>query len=377
MNSSGFFMQKNMKKISDVLSVLNSFSPLALQEGYDNSGLSVGDANQELKGILCTLDVNDEVLEEAIRLNANLIISHHPVIFSGLKSLTGKNNVEKIVIKAIQNNIALYAGHTNFDNVTHGVNQIISNKIGLQKTKILSPVKDKLVKLVTFVPVENADTIREAIFEAGAGVIGKYDSCSYNIKGEGTFRGGDTTNPHVGEKGKLHKEPEIRIETILPNWLQGRVVSALINAHPYEEVAYDLYPLNNSFDTIGAGMIGELEEALPAQKLFQILKHEFNAKGIRYAGDENKEIKRIAVCGGSGSFLINDAIRQKADAFITGDVKYHQFFDNANNLLIIDIGHYESEQFTKELFYEVLTKNFPKFAVHLSEVKTNPIKYFS
>lgn len=376
MNSSGFFMLKTMK-IGEVLSVLNKFFPLALQEGYDNSGLSVGDTSQEATGVLCTLDVNDEVLNEAIRLKANLIVSHHPVIFSGLKSLTGKNKVEKIVIKAIQNNIALYAGHTNFDNVNNGVNQVICQKIGLQNSTILSPLKEKLEKLVTFVPIEHADKVREAIFKAGAGVIGKYDSCSYNLNGVGTFRGDEETSPYVGEKGKIHKEPETRIETILPTWLQSKVVNALIKAHPYEEVAYDLYSLNNSFDTVGAGMIGELEAAMPANTLFQLLKRQFNAEGIRYSGDETKKIKRIAVCGGSGSFLINDAIRQKADAFITGDVKYHQFFDNTNNLLIIDIGHFESEQFTKELFYEVLTENFPKFAVHLSEVKTNPIKYFS
>ncbi len=363
--------------IKEVISILEGLSPIALQEGYDNSGLSVGNKEQEVSGILCTLDVTMEVLEEAIQKKANLIVSHHPVIFQGLKSLTGKNNVEKIVIKAIQNNIALYAGHTNFDNTYNGVNKVICNKIGLSKLKILSPLKDKLVKLVTFVPVDNAEKVRQAIFDAGAGVIGNYDSCSYNTKGEGTFRGNENTNPFVGEQGKLHKETEVRIETILPSYLQNKVIAALFLAHPYEEVAYDLYPLNNSYNSVGAGMIGELPDSISANKLLQLLQTEFKAKGIRFAGDDSKKIKRIAVCGGSGSFLINDAIRNKAEVFITGDIKYHQFFDNHNKLLIIDIGHFESEQFTKELFYEVLTKNLPKFAVHLSEIKTNPIKYFS
>lgn len=376
-HSAGLFYANKKMKIKEVISILENLSPIALQEGYDNSGLTVGSKEQEVSGILCTLDVTMEVLEEAIQKDANLIISHHPVIFQGLKSLTGKNNVERIVIKAIQNNIALYAGHTNFDNIPNGVNEVICKKIGLTELKILSPVKDKLVKLVTFVPLDAADKVRNAIFEAGAGAIGNYDSCSYNILGEGTFQGNETTKPFVGEQGKLQKEPEIRIETILPDYLQNKVVSALIKAHPYEEVAYDLYPLNNRLNSIGAGMIGELTESISANDLFQQLKEEFKAEGIRFAGDNTKNIKRIAVCGGSGSFLINDAIRNKADAFITGDVKYHQFFDNHNNLLIIDIGHYESEQYTKELFYEVLTKNLPKFAVHLSEVKTNPIKYFS
>lgn len=364
-------------KIKEVISVLEKLSPLALQEGYDNSGLSVGNKEQEVTGVLCTLDVTDDVIEEAIRIKANMIVSHHPVIFQGLKALTGKTNVEKTVIKAIQNNIALYAGHTNFDNISNGVNKVIAKKIGLSNPRILSPLKDKLVKLVTFVPGENAEKVRQAIFEAGAGVIGNYDSCSYNIQGEGTFRGNESTNPYVGNVGELHSEPEIRIETILPSFLQNKVVAALIKTHPYEEVAFDLYPLNNSYTTVGAGMIGELSESISTNELLRLLKKEFKAEGIRYAGNETKKIKRIAVCGGSGSFLINDAIRNNADVFITGDVKYHQFFDYHNNLLIIDIGHYESEQYTKELFYEVLTKNLPKFAVHLSEVKTNPIKYFS
>ncbi len=363
-------------KIRNIVGVLEDMAPKALQESYDNSGLSVGDPNTPASGVLCTLDVTEEVIEEAIEKKLNLIISHHPVIFQGIKSLTGSNAVENIVIKAIKNDIALYAAHTNFDNISSGVNSVICNKIGLRNCKILSPAKEKLVKLTTFVPEGSLNEVRNAIFEAGAGSIGNYDYCSYNIDGYGTFRGNQGTTPYVGSQGELHTEPETRIETILPEYLQSKVVQELIKAHPYEEVAFDLYPLNNRFENVGAGMVGELEHEISVEKLLTHLKETFKAEGIRYAGNNHTKIKRIAVCGGSGSFLIGDAIRNKADAFITGDLKYHQFLDHHNQLLIIDIGHFESEQYTKVLFYELLKKKFPKFAVHLSEVKTNPIKYF-
>lgn len=362
--------------IQDIVNCLESFAPKALQENYDNSGLLLGDKNQECKGALCAIDINEDVLEEAIRLNANLIISHHPLIFQGIKSLTGQNPLEKILIKAIKKDIALYAAHTNFDNIPNGVNKKICDKIGLTNTSILSPLKNKLVKLVTFVPKEYANRVRSAIFEAGGGAMGNYDCYSYNLEGLGTFRPKEGANPHVGKIGNLHEEIETRIETILPAYLQSKVVRALVAAHPYEAVAYDIYPLENTLNNTGAGMIGELDNTLSLKSLLELLKKEFKAHGIRYTGEENKIVKRIAVCGGSGSFLLNNAIQSAADVFITGDMKYHQFFDYHNQLTIIDIGHFESEQFTKELFYEILTKKIPKFAVHLSEVKTNPIKYF-
>ncbi len=363
-------------KISEIVKTLDSFAPRELQESYDNSGLSVGNPDIGVTGILCTIDITHEVIDEAILKNANLIVSHHPLIFQGLKSLTGSNFVEEIVIKAIKNDLAIYSGHTNFDNINSGVNRKICDIIGLQNCKVLNPLENQLVKLVTFVPVEHAEAVRQAIFESGAGNIGNYDSCSYNVFGKGSFRGNENTNPYVGKKGEVHFEEEVRIETILPVYLKNKVLKALISAHPYEEVAYDFYPLMNLNYQAGAGMIGELPAPVDLEVLLKLLKDKFEAKGIRYAGNNRHHILKVAVCGGSGSSLIKNAIQQSADVFITGDVKYHQFFESGNSMTVIDIGHFESEQFTKDIFYELLTKKFPKFAVHLSEVKTNPVNYY-
>jgi dinuclear metal center YbgI/SA1388 family protein len=362
-------------KIQDIIRALEELAPPAFQEPYDNAGLTVGDKNAEATGILCTLDVTDEVLEEALRLKANMIVSHHPVIFTGMKSLTGKTFNERIVIRAVKNDIALYACHTNIDNVASGVNSKICEKLGLTQCRILSPLKGRLVKLVTFVPEKFADKIRATLFENGAGHIGNYDSCSFNTQGTGTFKGGDNTNPFAGEKGKLQHEKEIRIETILPDHLTDRVVRGLLDSHPYEEVAYDLYPLRNDFVHAGSGMIGELESPLPKDDFFRKLKNTFDLPVIKYAGDSKDKFMKIAVCGGAGSFLIQKAIRAKADVFLTGDIKYHQYFDAEDKITICDIGHYESEQFTKEIFYHFLTKKFSNFAVHLSRSNSNPIKY--
>lgn len=364
-------------KVKDIVQIFESFAPKGYQEEYDNSGLSVGSPNMEVSGILCCIDITMDVLDEAIGKNANLIVSHHPLIFKGLKSITGKSYIEEIIIKAIKNDIAFYSGHTNFDNIENGVNKKIADIIGLTDCQILAPLQKSLLKLVTFVPVENADKVREALFVAGAGTIGNYDSCSYNIEGTGSFRGGEGTNPFVGKKGEIHFENELRIEVILPTILKSKIVKALLKVHPYEEVAYDLYPLENEFQQAGAGMIGNLSSPLTLEQLLNLLKKKFDAKGIRYAGNKTENISRVALCGGSGSFLISKAIQQNADVFITGDIKYHQFFDASNRFNIIDIGHFESEQYTKDIFYELLKKKIPKFAVHLSEVKTNPVKYYS
>jgi dinuclear metal center YbgI/SA1388 family protein len=361
--------------VQEVIQLVEDFAPLSLQEKYDNAGLAVGDKETQVTGVLCTVDVTEAVIDEAIRLKVNLIISHHPVIFAGIKSLTAATYTERIIIKAIKNNIALYAAHTNADNLAEGVNHKIAKKLGLTKLSILEPLKDELLKLVTFVPHVHADKVRQALFDGGAGHIGNYDSCSYNTSGQGTFRGGEDTNPFVGEKGTVHFEDEIRLETIVPKHLLKNVLQLLFENHPYEEVAYDLYPLANENPAAGAGMTGELIKALSQDEFLNHLKAIFGIPVIRYAGNTRAEIKKVAVCGGSGSFLIQQAIRSKADAFITADLKYHQFFDAADKLLLCDVGHYESEQFTKELFYSLLIKKLSKFAVHLSKVVTNPVKY--
>jgi len=362
-------------KIKEITSYLESFAPLALQENYDNSGLLIGNYETEVTGILITLDVLEEIVVEAKKKGANLIIAHHPIIFTGLKKLNGKNYIERTIIDAIKNDIAIYAIHTNIDNMLDGVNGKIAQKLGLQNTKILDTKTNHLLKLVYFVPIEQAEITRKAVFEAGAGQIGKYDMCSYNVQGKGSFRAGEGTDPFVGKKGELHYEDETRVEVILPKSLLINVIKSLVESHPYEEVAYDIYSLENDFSGAGSGIIGDLNNEISEIEFLAILKKLFNANGIRYTKLLNKPIKKVAVCGGSGSFLLQNAISKQADIFISSDFKYHQFFDAENKILIADIGHFESEQFTKELIYELLIKKFPKFAVHFTEVNTNPINY--
>jgi dinuclear metal center YbgI/SA1388 family protein len=362
-------------KIKEISLYLESIAPLAFQESYDNSGLTIGHQEMEVNAALLSLDVTEEVVDEAVHKKVNLIISHHPVIFSGIKSLTGRNYNERAILKAIKNDIAIYSMHTNIDNVMGGVNSKIAEKIGLTDTRILVPSKSKLCKLVTFVTEADAAVVREAIFSAGAGHIGKYDQCSYNLKGEGSFRGGDDATPYVGKKGKIHFEEEIRIETIFPKHLHNQIVNALLNAHPYEEVAYDIYPLENEYEMIGSGMIGSLEKPEEEEKVLMRIKEIFSLEYLKHTTLLGKKIKTIALCGGAGSFLLHDAIRAGADLFLSADFKYHQYFDADGKIVIADMGHYESEQFTLELFYELLMKKFPKFAVHFSDVNTNPIKY--
>jgi len=362
-------------KLTEITTYLESFAPLSFQESYDNSGLIIGDPDMTVKRALLALDVTEAIVEEAMAIDAQVIISHHPVIFFGVKRLTGKTTFERAVVKAIKNDIALYAMHTNIDNVMGGVNSKIAEKIGLENTRILSPVRNQLSKLVTFVPHDKASGVREAIFNAGAGAIGKYDMCSYNIPGEGSFRGGDDSNPYVGKKGVIHFEKEIRIETIFPKHLEKKIVKALLSAHPYEEAAYDLYPLDNAYGNVGSGLLGELNEPEEEKQFLERLKELFFVPMIKHTALLAKPIQKIALCGGSGSHLLQDAMHAGADAFVSADFKYHQYFDADNKILVVDIGHFESEQFTLEIFYDILTKKFPKFAVHFSDINTNPINY--
>jgi dinuclear metal center YbgI/SA1388 family protein len=363
-------------QIKELVNFLDHYFPKELQEDYDNSGFQLGDDEQPLKGVLTCVDVTEKVLDEALENGDNFILSHHPLIFSGLKSLTGKNYVERIVMKAIQHNIAIYSAHTNLDNSGKGVNVKLAEKMGLKDLEILKPMKDQLIKLVFFVPNADADKVREAVFSAGAGKIGDYDACSYNLKGQGSFRAGEGTNPYVGEKGELHFEDETRVETIFPKYLTSEVLSALFSAHPYEEVAYDLYPLKNLYAEEGAGIIGFLPEAMEEKDFLNFVKTSFDAQSIRHTDFLGNKIQKVAIGGGSGSFLLKDALNAKADVLISADFKYHNFFDADGSILIADIGHYESEKITKEIFYEVLTEKFHNFAIHFSKINTNPINYY-
>ncbi|MCD6020231.1 MAG: Nif3-like dinuclear metal center hexameric protein [Bacteroidetes bacterium] len=362
--------------LQNIITELEKFAPLSYQESYDNCGLLTGQREQEVTGALLCLDCTEAVVEEAIRKKCNLIIAHHPIIFSGLKKLNGTNYVERTVIKAIQHNIAIYACHTNLDNVHTGVNKKIADKLGLIKTRILAPKKSILKKLVTFVPGDHLETLRNSLFNAGAGNIGNYDSCSFVLEGTGSFRGNENSNPFIGEKGKLSLEKETRLELIFEAVYESQIISALKQNHPYEEVAFDIYQLENTYQNIGSGMTGELETEIPEKEFLELLKSVFKLKFIKHTPFLNKSIKKVALCGGSGSFLLKNAINSESDAYISSDFKYHEFFDAENKILAIDIGHYETEQFTPEIFYEIISNKFPTFASYLTETNTNPVNYF-
>jgi dinuclear metal center YbgI/SA1388 family protein len=361
--------------IQDVTNYLESIAPLQFQESYDNAGLIVGNYKNDVSGVLVCLDSTEKIVDEAIERKCNLIVAHHPIVFSGLKKITGKNYVERTVIKAIKNDIAIYAIHTNLDNMLNGVNEIIGRKLGLINMQILSPSSNNLRKLITYVPVDYVEKVRESLFDSGAGKIGNYDECSFSSMGEGTFRAGDDTNAFIGEKGKRHLETEQKLEVIYSIDKQRAILSSLSNSHPYEVVAYDILELQNSNSGIGAGLIGELENGIDEITFLKSLKVTMKTDCVRYTDLPGRQIKKVAVCGGSGSFLLKDAIHQKADVFITGDFKYHEFFDAENRIVIADVGHFESEQYTIELLADKLKEKFTTFAVCFTEVNTNPVNY--
>ncbi len=362
-------------KLNEITAYLESLAPLSYQEDYDNSGLIVGYPNQEINQALISLDCTEAVVDEAVDNNCGLIVSHHPIVFKGLKKFNGKTYVERVVEKAIKNSIAIYAIHTNLDHIASGVNKRIADKLGLQNCRILSPQKNLLKKLVTFVPIAQAEKVREALFAAGGGSIGNYSECSFNSNGTGTYKAGESTNPFAGNQGIQHHEEEVRIETVFPINLESKILTALFLAHPYEEVAYDLYPITNSYQEVGAGLIGELEFPQEELSFLHDVKKQMQAAVIRHTVFTGKKVKKVAVCGGSGSFLLKQAIGSGADVFITADFKYHEFFDAEGKLVIADIGHFETEQFTQELLAEIIQKKFPTFAIRLTKINTNPVKY--
>jgi len=362
-------------QLKAIIDILETIAPLEIQESYDNCGLLIGSKHCEVSKALLCLDISADVLEEAIHNQCNLIISHHPFIFKSIKKVTDTTLAERIITKAIQNNIAIYAMHTNLDNVLNGSNAILADKIGLVNTAILDPKDNMLRKIVVFCPKAYAEKVREAMFSAGAGHIGNYDSCSFNMEGTGTFKGNDISTPFVGQAGKLHVEPEIRIEMIAPLFLVHSIVKAMLVAHPYEEVAYDVYPIENKFNTVGAGLIGELEQAMTKHDFLQHIKNQLHISSLRFSESNKKQIKRVAVCSGSGSFLITKALSQKVDVFITADLKYHDFQIPDNQMLLVDIGHFESEIFIKDWLFDIFTEKIPTFAVLKSKQEKNPVNY--
>ncbi|WP_139957836.1 Nif3-like dinuclear metal center hexameric protein [Flavicella sediminum] len=364
-----------MPTIKDVTTSIEKLAPLAYAESFDNVGLLVGSYETEVSGVLVTLDSLEATIDEAIEKKCNLVVSFHPIIFSGLKKINGSNYVERVVIKAIKNDIAIYAMHTALDNCFHGVSAKMCEVLGLKNRKVLIPQKHNIKKLLTYVPVENANRLRKALFAQGAGNIGNYDSCSFNVEGFGTYRGNEDSNPTVGKKGELKSEKEIIIGIIFEKHLEANIRKTLFDNHPYEEVAYEITTLENQHQHIGIGMVAEFDEAMDEKDFLQHVKSAMKTDCIRHSKLLNKAIKKVAVLGGSGSFAIENAKMAGADAYISADFKYHEFYKAENQLLITDIGHYESEQFTKNLLVDYLTKKFTNFAIILSDKNTNPIYY--
>jgi len=362
-------------QIKDITGFLESIAPLSYQESYDNSGLIVGEKNASVKKILITLDCTEAVVDEAIKAKCQLIIAHHPIVFSGMKKFNGKNYIERTVMKAIKHDIGIYAIHTNYDNVLGGVNAMICERLGLVDYQILAPKKGLLKKLYTFIPHADYERVRRAIFDAGAGYIGNYSETSFNTTGTGTFKGNEKANPAIGKKGKREQVEEGKLEVIFPANIEGRVVAALLGAHPYEEVAYDIVSLDNALPTVGSGMIGRLRKPTDELAFLKKVKKEIKAGVVKHTPLLGKMVETVAVCGGAGRFLLPDAIASKADVYITSDIKYHEFFDAEGQIVLADVGHYESEQFTRDLLFRHLSEKFPTFAFLLSKVNTNPVSY--
>jgi len=363
-------------KIKEITNYLESLAPISSQESYDNSGLIVGDASSEVSNVLISLDCLEATVEEAIEKKCQLIISHHPIVFKGLKKLNGKNYIERTVIKAIKNDIAIYAIHTNLDNYRFGVNYEIGKRIGLNNIRILQPKNEVLSKLICYVPEDHISAVSQVMFDAGAGRIGDYDECSFSTAGQGSFRPNDAAQPFIGSSGERSRIKEEKFEVVCSNHTINQVVRAMISAHPYEEVAYEIFPMLNSNPYEGSGMVGELEEPMRSENFLAHLKKTFNCGVIRHTAITTEYVEKVAYCGGAGSFLLSAAKSSGADIFITGDYKYHEFFDADGGIIIADIGHFESEQYTSHRIAKILTEKFATFAVHLTEVNTNPINYF-
>ena len=369
------FLHQILVRIKDIANALEMFAPLPLQDGFDNAGLQIGLTEAEVAGVLLCLDVTEAVVDEAVASGCNLIVSHHPLIFSPLKRITGSNYIERCVIKALANGIAIYSAHTNIDNAPGGVNYRIAEKLGLQNVRILVPKEDALLKLAVYVPTSAADAVRSALFAAGCGNIGNYDSCSYNVDGFGTFKAGEGCNPFCGEVGELHREQEVRIETVMPAYLKNKVIAALLKAHPYEEPAFDIYQLKNSWGSVGSGVIGELPAECDEMEFLQCVKERFKVGSVRHTPLLGKGVKRVALCGGAGGSFAGAAMAAGADVYITGEARYHDLFNYTGKMVMAVIGHYESEQYTMDIFREIIERTCPGVKVMKTAVNTNPVNY--
>lgn len=362
-------------QIAAILHELEQWAPPGYQEKYDNAGLITGNLHQECTGILCSLDATEEVIAEAIKKGCNLVVSHHPIIFHGLKKITGKNYVERAIILAIKNDIALYAIHTNLDNIMQGVNGKIADLFGLQERKVLRPLDGLLQKLYTYVPPAYKDKLLDALFAAGGGHISDYSECSFSVEGTGSFKPGKNTHPFSGKRGKREIAQEIKIEVLFPAHLRGPLLKALKANHPYEEVAYEIIQLENTSHLLGAGIIGRLPRVIGEKAFLRAIREKLGLQVLKHTRLLNKQIRYVAICGGAGSFLLPDAIACGADFYLTSDIKYHEFFDADGKIVFADAGHWETEQFTITLLFDFLREKFPNFAVLKTKIRTNPVFY--
>jgi dinuclear metal center YbgI/SA1388 family protein len=365
-----------MHTIFDLYQYLQDLAPFQYQEDYDNSGLIVGAMDTVINGVLVSLDCTEAIIEEAISLGANIVVCHHPIVFKGFKKINGSNYVERTIIKAIKHDVAILAIHTNIDNIIAGVNHTMADKLGLINRKILVPKPNTLVKITTFVPKNDLEKVTNAMHKAGAGQIGEYKDCAFFIEGQGSFTPTGSANPSTGQLNVKSFESEIRVEMILPSHCQNAVLKALKTSHSYEEVAYYLSPLTNEDKGVGAGMVGELPQPLLTVDFLEMVKKQFDVKFIKHTAIVHETITKVGLCGGSGSFLTKNAIFSGSQAYISADFKYHEFFDAEGKILILDIGHYESEKNIIDRLFALISNNFHTFAAHYTKVDTNPVKYF-
>ena len=373
----GAMETKNALKVREIIRLLEEWAPPILQESYDNSGLIVGDRDAVIEKVLVSLDCTEDVVAEAEAEGAGMIISHHPIVFKGLKSFTGSTYVEKTVMRAIKSGIAIYAIHTNLDNVYSGVNYELATALGCEKSslKILKPKPELLAAITVFCPEDKAEEVKEAMHRAGAGEVGDYDMCSFSVEGEGAFRPLEGSNPMVGNHGEVEKVGEQRIEMLCERWKTGNVIAAAKNAHPYDEMVNFVTFLSNKNGKIGSGMTGKLPNPISWEEFLDSTKIALNVQHIKHTKPISKTVQHIAVCGGSGSFLLRDAISKRADVFITSDFKYHEFFDAEDKIMIADVGHFESEWRTSTIIANRIREKFTNFAVRLASANTNPVQF--
>jgi len=354
-------------KIKEVILHLERKFPLYWQEEYDNCGVQCGDKEQEITGALVCFNFSEKAIEEAIARNANLIISHHPLIFKGLQKIEPTSPTGRMIFKAIQHKLVLYSMHTNIDNGIEGGNWLFAKKLGLKELKVLAPKEALFRKLVFYAPNGEEVPIIDALFTAGCGAVGNYINCSFRAEGKGTFQPLKSANPFIGQADVTEMVDEVRVEMIFPKAIQQKVIKTLYRHHPYEEPAFDIFALENSISQIGLGSIGTLPQSMRAEYFFDVMKKELNIEYFRISGKTDRTIQKVAVCGGSGSSFIRTAFAAGADIFITGDVKYHDFFSVDNQMIIADIGHFEGESFIKEIIYNELKENFSNFATIILE----------